>query len=107
MNKLISYYELLGMIKEGNIPERILNLGSTYFWDGERYKTESGIYLSDMDETEMFDKCIEIPNDDFEDIEKIDLGILNNQSEKNREFKNRINQLINNQKKIINILKSK
>ena len=105
----VSYYELLGMIKDGNIPKKVIYKSRTYIWsENRRYREENGdLFLTDMDENKMFDKCIEIPNDDFEDIEEIDLGILNKQSEKNREFKIRINQLINNQKKIINILKEK
>ena len=50
----ISYYELLGMIKDGNIPEKVIDRGDTYFWNGKRYKSEIGIYLSDFDEIEMF-----------------------------------------------------
>lgn len=104
----ISYYELLGMIKESNIPEKVIYKEDTYFWKGKRYqKTEDGLFLSDMDENKMFDKCIEIPNDDFEDIIKVNLAILNDQKQKNRVFKDTINSLINNQKKIINILKEK
>ena len=103
----ISYYDLLGMIKEGNIPEKVIDRGDTYFWNGKRYKSEIGIYLSDFDEIEMFEECIEIPDDDFEDIEEIDLGVLNDQKQKNRVFRDTINSLINNQRKIINLLKNK
>lgn len=45
-----------------------------------------------------------IEEDTFEDIEEINLGILNEQKEKNRAFKDTINQLIRNQKKIISKL---
>ena len=48
---------------------------------------------------EKTSKCIEIPNDDFEDIEEV--------TYKPRKIQNTINSLINNQKKIINILKNK
>ena len=56
----ISYYDLLGMIKEGNIPEKVIDRGDTYFWNGKRYKSEEEMFLSDIDEIDMFDKNIEI-----------------------------------------------
>lgn len=121
--KLISYYDLLGMIKDGNIPKTIkVQLHNVTYskmykavYDGEEFTNyyligdEDGNYKNYLIECfweeSTFDKCIEIPNDDFEDIEEIDLGVLNNQSEKNRAFKIKINSLIKNQKKIINMLK--
>lgn len=109
---IISYYELLGMIKEGNIPEKVIYKGDTYIWKGKRYQqTENGQFLSDMDENKMFDECIEIPNDDFEDIENIPFN--NGMKEfadvycELEKYNYKINDLINNQKKIINILKEK
>lgn len=108
----VSYYELLGMIKEGNIPEIVIYKSKTYVWsENRRYQEENGgLFLTDMDEDEMFDKCIEIPNDDFENIEEIyfsvyEYGRLEETALK--KIENKFNELINNQKKIINILKSK
>lgn len=43
----------------------------------------------------------EVEDKEYEDIEEVDLGVLNSQSDKNREFKRAINQLIRNQKYII------
>lgn len=112
-NKLVSYYELLGMIKDGNIPKKVIYKSRTYIWsENRRYREENGdLFLTDMDEDEMFDKCIEIPNDDFEDIENIPFN--NGMKEfadvycELEKYNYKINDLINNQKKIINILKSK
>lgn len=110
MNKFISYYELLGMIKEGEMPKKVIYKGIEYFWSTERYSTPTGTFLSDIDEIKMFDKCIEIPNDDFENIEEIyfsvyEYGRLEETALK--KIENKFNELINNQKKIINILKEK
>lgn len=134
----ISYYELLGMIKEGNIPQKIevklpcVNYSRTYFadYDGEEYthyyllEVENAdenysCYLSDCFlESDMFNKCIEIPNDDFEDILEWGEGALE-EIETKRNYKitelqkyicilmQTQNQLINNQKKIIQKLKEK
>lgn len=118
----ISYYDLLGMIKEGNIPEKVIYKEDTYIWKGKRYqKPDDGQFLSDMDENKMFDKCIEIPNDDFENIEEITSlikpitqelkgelgGVVAIYNSSIYELKDKINSLIKNQKKIINILKEK
>lgn len=87
-NKYISYYELLGMIKEGNIPKRlyvkIANYGMYYIadYDGEEFsfykrQNKDGIdenyhfYLSECFlESSMFEKCIQVlDEEEFEDIE--------------------------------------
>lgn len=124
----VSYYELLGMIKEGNIPEKIevqlpnVNYSRTYckMYDCGEF---SGYYISEEDlpdgnyqdyladcflESDMFKDCIVIKNDDFEDIKDIDinLGILGMTSTE-KHISIHVNQLIKNQKKIINILKEK
>ena len=90
----ISYYELLGMIKEGNIPQKIevklpcVNYSRTYFadYDGERYTHYFLLEVEDSDENydvyladcflecDMFKKCITILDDDFEDIEELTCG---------------------------------
>ena len=117
----VSYYELLGMIKEGNIPEKVIYKGDTYIWKGKRYqKTENGQFLSDMDEICVFEKCIEIPNNDFEDIKPLVLKTFGRTGEavtidrfEDYTFDNfkliedALAKVILNQKKIINILKIK
>lgn len=131
---MISYYELLGMIKEGNIPKRlyvkIANYGMYYIadYDGEEFsfykrQNKDGVdenyhfYLSECFlESSMFDKCIQVlDEEEFEDIEEIELtndekikGYYNGGTHyittnvKDREvYIKLINQLIKNQKKII------
>lgn len=122
---MISYYELLGIIKEGNEPKKIkveIVKGTPEIYKAEYDREDFSYYLLDRPlqnenyrfylsecflESNMFDKCITILDEEneFEDIEEVDLGILNDQSSKNREFKIKINQLIKNQKKIIEKLK--
>lgn len=113
--KLISYYDLLGMIKEGNIPEKVVYRYGTYTWDGSTYQTGNrSIFLSDIYEKDMFKKNIEILDDDFEDIEKPTLLITENNDfatietliDMNfKEVNVALCKLIKNQKKIINMLK--
>ena len=86
-NKYISYYELLGMIKDGNIPKRlyvkIANYGMYYIadYDGEEFsfykrQNKDGVdenyhfYLSECFlESSMFEKCIQaLDEEEFEDI---------------------------------------
>ena len=118
---MISYYELLGMIKEGNIPKRlyvkIANYGMYYIadYDGEEFsfykrQNKDGVdenyhfYLSECFlESSMFEKCIQVlDEEEFEDIEELDgsIGYLNWNSEA-VVLTNAINNLIKNQKKII------
>ena len=117
MNKLVSYYDLLGMIKEGNIPEKVYWINNRkekisykadydiefncYFLENINEENEDiAFYLvENLLESEMFKECIEIPNDDFEDIEEV--------TYKPRKIQNAINSLIKNQKKITEMLKEK
>ena len=87
--KTISYYELLGMIKEGNAPEHILlNNFTHYFYDEksgnyktldeEEYEYLKSYILDQHNESEVpFAKCIEIieevEEDEFEDIEELEV----------------------------------
>lgn len=59
---MISYYELLGMIKKANFPEKVKYHDNTYVWTGRNYhRTGTVCYLSsDIDEVDMFGKNIEI-----------------------------------------------
>ena len=126
----ISYYELLGMIREGvELKDlKVYLTGNEYKVytycsdsvtdDFSHYeiKNKSDIdenyrdYLADCFlESMMFDKCIEFVEEDkeieFEDIEEIDLQekYLNYQPEID-ELKIKINILIKNQKKLIDII---
>lgn len=115
MKKKIKIIDILCYISIGDydkLPKRIRYrygyLYKDFTFDGEslNYISEKD-FLFGEDITAMLNHEVEILNeeDEFEDIEEVDLGILNDQSSKNREFKNRINQLIKNQKKIIERLK--
>lgn len=119
MNKLVSYYDLLGMIKEGNIPQKLevklpcVNYSRTYYasYDISEFNNYFLLEVEDSDEnydvylancfleSDMFEKCIEILDDDFKDIEELDniTPIYN--------YYITINSLIKNQKKIIEMLK--
>ena len=130
---MISYYELLGMIKDGNIPKRIyvklpsLNYGVHYiaeydYGDFSHYYAEEDdinykSYLSECFlENDMFGRFIQVLDEgEFEDIKEIELtndekikGYYNGGTHyittnvKDREvYIKLINQLIKNQKKII------
>ena len=135
-DKYISYYELLGMIKEGNIPKRIYvkiaSYGMYYVanYEGEDFNyyelqdkdvidENYHVYLSECFlESSMFEKCIQVlDGEEFEDIEKLDIedNAMNRSERYIRKsnnklvtlsvsdyvLANKINQLIKNQKKII------
>jgi len=121
--KLISYYDLLGMIKEGNIPDKVYwinhekkkiaykstydsvnNSFNCYILQHRNQETEDiKFYLSEcLLESSFFDKCIEIPNDDFEDIEELKINMMSRECYIDQ-FENKINELI----KAVNKLKNK
>lgn len=132
---MISYYDLLGMVKEGNAPERIsvsLTYGTSriykaeydaddftmYFIDDRNEADEDyKLYLSECFlESSMFDKRITIlDEEEFEDIEELgnNFTYKDNNSEipvkewEKSVISNKINQLIKNQKKIISKLGGK
>lgn len=58
MNRMISYYELLGMIKDGNIPNKIkLHMCGT-----------SRIYVADYDDEDFSNYCLENIDDKSDDF---------------------------------------
>ena len=72
---MISYYELLGMIKDGNNPIKVKYGNIIYEWDGYNYTNEKEQYLTtsitnNYDDNEVFDKDIEILEED-KDIEEL------------------------------------
>lgn len=75
MSKLISFYDLLTMIKNGNAPKKVIHFGNVYEWTGNTYIYESEddyTHLSDWFlEGKMFDEVIEIVEE--YKIEKINL----------------------------------
>lgn len=57
----VSYYELLGMIKENKQPEKIVYNDNVYTWDSENFAKNNGYCITDkMKEIEMFNKDITI-----------------------------------------------
>lgn len=67
---MISYYELLGMIKNKTNPKKVKFDNDIYIWNNVNYECEYfGCYLcSHINEAEMFEKCIEIIVDGIEEL---------------------------------------
>lgn len=117
---LISYFELLETIKNGKVPKKIrlilYNRSEIYYAEYDYGKFSHYVLEKDSEnenfkyffvdcflESDMFDKCIEVLDDDFEDIEECFAGIELEYNKDSLEYK--INQLIRNQKKIIKRVK--
>ena len=71
--------------------------------DGKRFDEDWLVVCTLNDEVEIIE---EVEDKEYEDIEEIELGGLNLQSEKNGAFKRTINALIRNQKKILERIES-
>ena len=67
---MISYYELLGMIKNKKNPKKIKFDNDIYIWNNVNYECEYfGDYLcSQFNEAEIFEKNIEIIVDGIEEL---------------------------------------
>jgi hypothetical protein len=115
-NKVITIYELLGLIKDGKAPEKIKYDDSIYIFNGNDY------YLDKFEEVLLIASCIpylkdflneqveiiDETDDEFENIEEINFVDEFNDSYYDTcliKEKDTINQLIRNQKKIIERLK--
>jgi hypothetical protein len=119
-NKEITIYELLGLIKDGKAPKKISYLGTVYDFQHQDYKClPDDIYLF----SEEIKDITDILSDNIEILDEID-DELEDKSKINNEFEDigeitlipentivtaydvtqteAINQLIKNQKKIIN-----
>lgn len=121
----ITIYELLGLIKDGKAPKRVRRYNFDFFRDYElisytatihrMYKSEDGTFLMDLvkidDEVEILDE-----EDEFIDIEETTRKVLRNKTLSHDESLDgivhnfnlafdKINDLIKNQKKIIDKLK--
>lgn len=78
MNKIITVYELLGLIKDGKAPKKIEYKGDTYIYAGDDYSindnredwliTKYNYFL-----TNFLNEEVEILEEDKPTIEKIDL----------------------------------
>lgn len=107
----ITIYELLGLIKDGKAPKKIKVTGNIYEYDEEfefyytyipkmKYRVLLGGLSDEINlVANAFNDNVEIldEEDEFIDIEEIEY--------KPRKVQNAINDLIKNQKKIINKLK--
>lgn len=115
---MISYYELLTRIKEGDIPFNVkyrdVNYYAEYFngdfmdyaiVDNNEIDDNTREYLLECFlDSDMFEPQIEVIQEykPFEDkIEKIDFRTLNTQKEKNRVMKDTINKIIDKLEEII------
>lgn len=100
----ITIYELLGLVKDGKAPKKILLNGIAFEYQGDDYlykdedKKEHWLFS-----TSYTDKYIWLENflkaeveiiEESKKIEKIDFRTLNTQKEKNRAMKDTINKLI-------------
>ena len=114
---MISYYELLGMIKENKAPDKVMYDGNIYQWSGSNYlNNDSHVYITKyLCEVRMFDKNIKIIEGNK--IKKLDIPnqqvtIANHYSKDNiqcivNEFYRRFSVLINKQNEIIEVLNEK
>ena len=106
MNKEITIYELLGLIKDGNAPKKIKFSHEIFVFTDGRYKQKDNISEDNSMLGDYFRldgmlndivKILDEENDEFEDIEEINEEALYEDDK----VMNTINQLIRNQKKII------
>lgn len=121
MKKTITIYELLGLIKDGKAPKKIKYLGNIYEYN-KKDKRYYNVVLKRLDLSSKFgdfnfnylDDEVEIlDEEEFEDIEEITIrdktiGFPNGEwtaRNMDKAFSIKINQLIKNQKKIIERLK--
>ena len=108
---MISYYELLNLIKQGDTPQRVwFHIGNrriSYVKDIDNIDLSfNGYIIEDKDkkeedikywlgenflESDMFNECLTFEQ---EKVDKIDFSSLHTQREKNRAFRKSINAII-------------
>lgn len=55
----VSYYELLGLIKDDKNPKKVVYKDIVYIWSGENYTDKNKYYISNyINEIDIFDKEI-------------------------------------------------
>ena len=109
--KVISIYELLGLIKDGKAPKRIHTYVYNWVYDNNKdyindFETKLfEDYLKNVISTTLNDEVeiIEPVEDEFIDIEEI--TSVENSPKEFYKFSKKINEIIKNQKKIIERLK--
>ena len=128
-NKIITIYELMGLIEDGKAPYEIIYKNSKYFIDELEgyYKRKDGTPLfehifDNYNDYEALQEKVTIPeeNDEWEDIEEINIEndgyndfIKNEHGTKcgltkhSKIIAEKVNQLIKNQRKIIEKLEDK
>ena len=127
-NKIITIYELLGLIREGKAPKKIKYSGTIYCWNGCSYWTENSKEplslilnpIPDIVIPNLIVKILPEENDEWEDIEEINIEndghndfIKNEHGTKcgltkhSKIIAEKVNELIKNQQKIIEKLESK
>ena len=79
MNKVISVYELLGLIKDGKAPKKIEYKGDTYIYAGDDYSINDNredwlITKYDYFLTNFLNEKVEILEEDKHIIEKLYIG---------------------------------
>lgn len=111
----ITIYELLGLIKDGKAPKKIIVDGVYFIWFEGSYRTDDFVkeYISTYfrlenmlnDEIEIIE---EVEDKEYENIEEINNAYYHEEQDKiNEMFKLAINDLIRNQKEIIRQLGGK
>lgn len=113
-NKEITMHELMGLIKDGKAPKKIIYDETIYYWEDCSYRSGNGVYLSkiimNLSDDKIVNLKIEILSEekdeweDIEEIENIDDFSVGNLTELNSRI---INKLIKNQQKIIEKLEEK
>lgn len=69
---MISYYDLLGLIKKGEQPKKIKQGNDVYVWEEYTYLTENGKnYLINKYEKDLFEKDIKIIEEKPKQVENI------------------------------------
>lgn len=76
---MISYYELLGLIKEGKQPSKVKYGGYIYYYDGVQFMSyiKEATLLEQFADYEMFIKNIEIIEEKPKQIEEIEFNLEN------------------------------
>lgn len=75
---MISYYELLGLIKDGKQPDKVKYDDNIYIWNEDNYLFDLHKYITDsLGEVDMFDKNIEIIEEKPKKIGKLNIEIEN------------------------------